>query len=78
MLRDFSAAAEAFQALVKQYPESAKVPNAMLKQGLSYYELKQWDQAKTTLKEVVARYPNSTVSRLAEAHLEKMKREGRI
>ncbi|WP_206054897.1 tol-pal system protein YbgF [Nitrosococcus wardiae] len=76
MLQDFSAAAEALQALVEQYPESAKVPDAMLKQGLAYYELEQWEQAKAQLQEVMARYPASTVSRLAEERLEKMKREG--
>lgn len=76
MLRDFSAAAEAFQALIEQYPESAKIPDAMLKQGLAYYELEQWEQAEARLQEVMTRYPASTVSRLAEERLEKMKREG--
>lgn len=78
MLHDFSAAVEAFQALVDQYPESPKISSAMLKQGLSYYELEQWEQAKARLHEVVTRYPDSTASRLAEEHLEKMKREGHI
>jgi tol-pal system protein YbgF len=78
MLHDFSAAVEAFQVLVNQYPGSPKVSNAMLKQGLSYYELEQWEQAKNKLHEVVTGYPDSTASRLAEEHLEKMKREGHI
>jgi tol-pal system protein YbgF len=78
MQHDFSAAAQAFQVLVEQYPESDKISNAILKQGLSYYELAQWEQAKTKLQEVMTRYPASTVSRLAEEHLKKMKREGHI
>jgi tol-pal system protein YbgF len=78
VLRDFKAAATAFQTLAKEYPESPKVPDAMLKQGLAYYELEQWEQAKVQLQEVVTRFPASTVSRLAEEHLEKMKRKGHI
>jgi tol-pal system protein YbgF len=78
VLGDFKAAAVVFQALAKEYPASPKVPDAMLKQGLAYYELEQWEQAKIQLQEVVARFPASTVSRLAEEHLEKMKRKGHI
>lgn len=78
VLRDFEAAAMAFQTLTEQYPKSAKVPDAMLKQGLAYYELKQWGKAKAKFQEVIARFPDSTVSRLAEEHLDKMRRESHI
>jgi tol-pal system protein YbgF len=76
VVRNFGVALDEFNRVVTNYPESAKVPDALLKVGYSYYELKNFDKACQTLNEAVTRYPNTTVARLAEIRLAKMKEEG--
>ena len=76
VVRNFGVALDEFNRVVTNYPESAKVPDALLKVGYSYYELKNFDKACQTLNDVVTRYPNTTVARLAEIRLAKMKEEG--
>jgi tol-pal system protein YbgF len=76
VVRNFGVALDEFNRVVTNYPESAKVPDALLKVGYSYYELKNYDKACQTLNDVVTRYPNTTVARLAEIRLAKMKEEG--
>ena len=49
----------------------------MLKLGFTYYELGQWDAARKRLSDVVSRYPNTTVAKLADNRLQKMRMEGR-
>jgi tol-pal system protein YbgF len=75
--RDFSTALGEFNRVVAEFPESQKVPDAMLKIGYVHYELKQWDQARETLTEVAERVPGTTIARLAEQRLQRMRQEGR-
>lgn len=75
--RRFDVAEAEFQKVLSLHPSSQKVPDAMLKLGYTYYELANWASAKTTLQEVVTRFPGTTVSRLAENRLQKMRLEGR-
>jgi tol-pal system protein YbgF len=70
--RNFPTALEAFQRVANKYPQSRKVPDALLKVGYCQYELKQWDQARTVLGEVTSRYADTTAGRLAQQRLEKM------
>ena len=76
VVRNFGVALDEFNRVVNNYPDSAKVPDALLKTGYSYYELKNFEKACATLNEVGVRYPNTTVARLAEIRLAKMKEEG--
>ncbi|MFQ5936403.1 MAG: tol-pal system protein YbgF [Acidiferrobacterales bacterium] len=76
VVRNFGLALQEFDKVVTLYPQSAKVADALLKMGYSYYELKRWEKARETLSDVVTRYPNTTVARLAEIRLAKMKEEG--
>ena len=66
-----------FQKLLAQYPNSQKAPDALLKVGYCEYEMKQWDQAESTLNQVVQKYPDTTVARLAQGRLRALKLEGR-
>ena len=75
--KKFPEALTGFKKVVDNYPASAKVPDANLKLGFTYYELEKWDEARKQLTEVRNEYPNSTVSRLAEKRLQRMKKEGR-
>ncbi|HET7369927.1 MAG TPA: tol-pal system protein YbgF [Gammaproteobacteria bacterium] len=74
--RDFKGAVQAFQAVVNGYPESPKVPGALLKMGYSYAELEQWDEAKQALQQVVQKYADSTEARLARDRLKQLKSQG--
>ena len=75
--RDFSTALGEFNRVVAEFPESQKVPDAMLKIGYVHYELKQWDEARNTLTAVAQRVPGTTIARLAEQRLQRMRQEGR-
>ena len=61
--------------MATKYPQSRKVPDALLKVGYCYYELKQWQVAHDTLAHVVASYPDTPAGKLAQARLEKMATE---
>ena len=76
-MRNFRVALDEFQKVLTDYPTSTKAPDSLLKIGYSHYELGAYDQARTTLSQVIARYPNTTVAKSAEIRLEKMKKEGR-
>jgi len=65
-------AAEAFQRLLAQYPQSDKAADAMLKLGYSQLELKQADQGKATLKSVTTKYPGSKAAGLAQERLRRL------
>lgn len=75
--RDFRAALEEFTRVIKDYPDSPKVPDALLKLGYTHYELGAYDKARETLNQVIARYPNTSVAKSAEQRLAKLAKEGR-
>jgi len=74
--RRFREAANEFSKVINVYPQSPKVPDAMLKLGFSYYELGEWSKSRDTLEQLAARYPQSTAAQLANKRLQKMKSEG--
>lgn len=74
--RDFDRALQEFSRVIEQYPDAAKVPDAMLKLGYIHYELGKWAEARAMLEDVVKRYPNTTAARLAGDRLERMTKEG--
>ncbi|MCP4992769.1 MAG: tol-pal system protein YbgF [Gammaproteobacteria bacterium] len=75
--RDYDTALQDFDKVIRNYPESAKVPDAMLKSGLAHYSKQQWQEARTMLEALISKYPSSTASRLARQRLERMRTEGR-
>ena len=76
MTRHFEQSIVEFKLVLARYPTSNKVPDSMLKLGYTYYELKQFDQAKATLQDLRNRYPKSTAFRLAGKRLDRIKKEG--
>jgi tol-pal system protein YbgF len=62
-------AQQAFGTVVKEYADNPKAGDALLKLGYSYAALGDNAQAKTTLNEVVQKYPNSAISNLAQTRL---------
>ena len=75
--RQFPVAIEEFKKVISNYPQSRKLPDAMLKIGYIHYELKQSDDARRVLSELTQQYPGTTAARLAENRLQRMKLEGR-
>lgn len=75
--QNYELALQQFQALYQGYPAHDKAPGALLKVGLSQYGLKRMGDARTTLDEVVRKYPGSDAARTAEDRLRAIDLAGR-
>jgi tol-pal system protein YbgF len=75
--RQFEQAVVEFKKVLNTYPDSNKVPDAMLKLGYTHYELAQFTEARDILSQLKQRAPKSTAARLADKRLQRMKSEGR-
>jgi TolA-binding protein len=73
--RSFSTALPEFQRVIDDYPQSAKLPDALLKIGYCNFELQQWDAARQALQQVTRLYPDTTAARLAEQRLDRIRQE---
>jgi tol-pal system protein YbgF len=69
---DYDNAAASFRAVGEQYPQSPKVPDAQLKLGLTQIDQKKLTDARTTLKQVVQRFPGTDAARLAASRLQNL------
>jgi TolA-binding protein len=58
-----------------KYPQSRKLPDALLKIGYCRYEMKQYEAAREALGQVAARFTDTPAARLAKQRLEKMTAE---
>jgi tol-pal system protein YbgF len=73
--RQFTTALPTFQLVVDEYPDSTKLPDALLKIGFCNYELQQWDAARDALTRVAREFPDTTAARLASQRLERLVQE---
>jgi tol-pal system protein YbgF len=71
--QEYKKALPAFQLVLERYPESRKVPDALLKIGYCNDELERNADAKKALTEVVDRFPETTAARLASQRLDQLK-----
>ena len=55
--------------MIKRYPRSNKVPDALLKIGLAYERLGQTEMARKAYQDVVSAYPRSAMADLTRSHL---------
>lgn len=74
--RDFDTALGEFTKIMENYPDSPKVPGAMLKIGYIQYEKKNWTGTRNILKELMDNFPATTESRLAQKRLQRLTKEG--
>jgi len=65
-----------FETVIAKYPQSRKIPDALLKIGYCNYELKRYDAARKALTTVVQDYKETTAARLAGQRLQAMASEG--
>ena len=63
----------AFRKVIEQYPQSAKVPDALLKVGYCQQELGDRNAARTSLQEVMRQFPDTTAARLASQRLSQLR-----
>jgi tol-pal system protein YbgF len=74
--RQFEDALPQFQKVIDGYPNSSKLPDALLKVGFCNYELKRMEPARTALQQVARQFPDTTAARLATQRLERIAQEG--
>lgn len=65
-----------FQKVIDAYPQSAKLPDALLKVGYCQAELGNRDAARLALQQVTRKYPDTTAARLATQRLERLQGGG--
>jgi tol-pal system protein YbgF len=75
--QNYEIALDTFRDLLDRFPQSGKAPDALLKIGYCHFELRQWREAELALNDVVQRYPDTTVARLAQGRLRALRLEGR-
>lgn len=68
-MRDFKRAIYVQQELVKDFPDSAKVPDAMLNIASSQKEINYTTASQKTLKDLIAKYPISEAAIKAKLRL---------
>ncbi|MFZ0613166.1 MAG: tol-pal system protein YbgF [Desulfobacterales bacterium] len=62
-----------YQKVVENYPKGNKVGSAMLKQGYAFLNIGDKANARIILKDLIAKYPNSTEAQLATQKLTQIK-----
>ena len=70
----FAEALPEFRKVLEQYPQSAKLPDALLKVGYCQIELGDRNAARTSLQEVMRQFPDTTAARLASQRLTSLPR----
>lgn len=71
-LREFDQAIIEFDAVRRRFPQSEKVPAALLKQGLAFAELGEKLNARLVLQEVVEKYPQAPEAARAKQRLKSL------
>jgi tol-pal system protein YbgF len=69
---DYSTALGEFRKVMENYPQSAKVPDALLKAGFCQAELGDRTAARSSLQEVMRQFPDTTAARLASQRLDRL------
>lgn len=69
--RDFDLATAAFQRIISDYPDSSKVPDALLKIAFIQFEINRVNAGKKQLKELIQNHPQSSAAKLAQQRLNK-------
>lgn len=75
--RDYDQALAAFTRVSKEWPDSRKLPDALVKQGFALFELKRLAEARTVLNDVSTRFPGTEAARLAAERLKRIPADAR-
>jgi tol-pal system protein YbgF len=63
--KNYAQAIEEFDVVIRDYPDSPKVPSALFKQGDAYLQMGDTSRATKVLCELVAKHPKTREARLA-------------
>lgn len=66
-------ALEAFRQVERLYPKGNKVPDALLKIGIVYAKLGEYDRAESQLEELIERFPSSPLVSRARMEIDRIK-----
>jgi ABC-type branched-subunit amino acid transport system substrate-binding protein/Tfp pilus assembly protein PilF len=69
--KDYAKALAAYQAFLKDYPSSPKAPEALLKTGMIYESLNQFQQSQNSYEQLIDSYPRNPL--LMAAHEGKLR-----
>jgi tol-pal system protein YbgF len=69
---DLESAVLAYRKVLADWPGSRKAPDAMVKLGFSLSDLKRTGEARSTLEEVVRKYPGTPAAQLAADRLKRL------
>lgn len=69
--KEFKKAIEEYRKVLLRWPESPRVPETLLKTGLSFLGLKKNDKGHQVLKRLIEEYPNHSAADTARRRLEK-------
>jgi tol-pal system protein YbgF len=69
----YEAAILAYEDVIKKYPNSNKLPDTLLKQGLAFLELGDKIDARIILENLIKKYPTSEQARIAKGTLKTLK-----
>lgn len=61
-----------YQKVIENYPSGNKIPSALLKQGLSFLNIGETNNARLVLKELVAKHPSTNEAKIAKQKLESL------
>jgi tol-pal system protein YbgF len=70
--QEYDHAAAAFQRVLTSWPDSRKAPDALLKLGYTQMEQNKLAAARTSLQQVITRYPGTDAAKLAAERLAKL------
>ena len=65
LLENSSSAAQAFEKLIREFPQSSLARKAGIQLGLLYYNDNQPEKALTAYKQVISNYPGSEEAKIA-------------
>ncbi len=75
--RDYPQALIAFTRVSKQWPDSRKLADALVKQGFTLFELGRQAEARVVFNDVLSRFPGSEAARLAAERLQRIATDAR-
>jgi tol-pal system protein YbgF len=75
--QNYPLALESFQTLLSSFPDSGKVPDALLKLGYTQLEMGQEQDGRRTLMQLLGQFPGSDAARLADGRLRSLDLDGR-
>jgi len=70
--KEYKKAILEYEEVIKNYPKGNKVPVAMLRQAIAWFEIKEKKAGIIILKNLIKKYPDSDEAKIAKAKLKKI------